>query len=390
LVEFAVVLPVLVMVFLFSLWFYELVHAKLKVQEAARYAAFEATSYPLHNYREGRQALSGSFNTMRAEVMAETMTRFADLNSATRVPTRSGILASSWDPAGMTVLMTQQHEQLIYGGPNPMVNGFVVAGVEAALSLIDIISAAAYTNQNPVAQGLIGMSTGDLGGTAGGTAAQRTFGASEWGFNRSGYVWVRARLTLNNEWAQSGIMGLILPNRRATISESYGVLADSWTLHEGGNVDNNGSTTRPGVSNDRGMWQQVNRMYLGSNRGRSFVRSQVTTLQAVYGVLLGLAMASTSVDNDMLSPSVVARSYVRDENSGRITHEEDDGQRHEYDTAPVGNRGDAGDQLKRYYDTRRQRGEYFMGCREPMKLGCTDTLSSDNPFGDYIVRPENP
>jgi Flp pilus assembly protein TadG len=56
LVEFAIVAPLIVMILLFAIWFYELIHIKLKVQEATRYAAWEATAFPLHDYAEGPDA----------------------------------------------------------------------------------------------------------------------------------------------------------------------------------------------------------------------------------------------------------------------------------------------------------------------------------------------
>jgi hypothetical protein len=33
------------------------------------------------------------------------------------------------------------------------------------------------------------------------------------------------------------------------------------------------------------------------------------------------------------------------------------------------------------------RGNYYMGCAEPMAIGCTDTLARDNPFGAGILPP---
>lgn len=51
LVEVALVLPLFVMLLLFAQWIWEIGQIRLKAQEAARYAAWEATAYPLHDYR---------------------------------------------------------------------------------------------------------------------------------------------------------------------------------------------------------------------------------------------------------------------------------------------------------------------------------------------------
>ena len=47
-----------------------------------------------------------------------------------------------------------------------------------------------------------------------------------------------------------------------------------------------------------------------------------------------------------------------------------------FDTAPY---------IGAYKAAYEQRGEYFMGCRQQAVLGCNRSLSSDNPFGEYIV-----
>lgn len=51
LVELALVLPLFVTLLLFAQWLWEIGQIRLKAQEAARYAAWEATAYPLHDYR---------------------------------------------------------------------------------------------------------------------------------------------------------------------------------------------------------------------------------------------------------------------------------------------------------------------------------------------------
>ena len=52
-VEFAVVAPVLVMMILYATYFHDGLRTKLKVQEAARFGAWEFTSLPMSDFIEG-------------------------------------------------------------------------------------------------------------------------------------------------------------------------------------------------------------------------------------------------------------------------------------------------------------------------------------------------
>jgi hypothetical protein len=78
-VELAVVLPLLVSLVLFSQFFVELVRAKLKVQEASRYLAWEMTSHLLSDYGgEGENRHALAFERAREQVVGEAQHRFQD------------------------------------------------------------------------------------------------------------------------------------------------------------------------------------------------------------------------------------------------------------------------------------------------------------------------
>src|SRR5512137_163924 len=137
LVEFAIVAPLIIMVLMFSIWFVELVQIKLKVQEAARYAAWEATSYKLHDYDKGQSELNKLSSEMTQKVSQEAMLRYSDLDSSSASPTlNNSIFAASWTPP--LIFVVDQQEEVIYGGP--IVNFlFGIAG-----TLFDFVSGLSY------------------------------------------------------------------------------------------------------------------------------------------------------------------------------------------------------------------------------------------------------
>jgi hypothetical protein len=384
LTEFVIVLPVICMMFLFSLWFFELVVVKIKTQEAARYAAFEATSYPLHDYKQGGTALGSLAGTMSQEISAEATLRYADLDSSTTVPLGSGMMALSWaPPLGMAPVVSvwDSSEPTIYDGGGAT-GPLIQFGFKAAGWLVDLISGLAYTNSNKYAQQLIAV-----GNNMGGARQSRMFGASSWGFNKSGYVQSMAIVTVGNAWCNAGIQGMLIPADACTqtISEKYALLADSWRLHDGADVDNSKTNS--------GYYKQVERMYF---LGGTTQNTAKTIFGEVTGdlLLVGKDVATNAplgaillapYIKDFFKPTLVSKSYGSSATSGQISVSEDDGDA-KYDTSPAGSTNGGGDLIKAYKDTRDARGEHFMGCKEPMKLGCTDSLSQDNPFGDYIVR----
>jgi hypothetical protein len=78
-VEFAIIVPVLVMILLFSMYLTELVRAKLKLQEFARYVTFELTSYTLSDFAGGKH--DEAFTDAQKEMMDEALERYKDMDS---------------------------------------------------------------------------------------------------------------------------------------------------------------------------------------------------------------------------------------------------------------------------------------------------------------------
>lgn len=369
LVEFAIVVPLIVTVFLFAQWGWELVQIKLKVQEAARFAAWEATAYPLHDYDKGK---ADGFSQMQTSVMSETMMRYADLNSATTIPSGLTIWSATWTPP--VVMITNGQEEMIYGGAIVNLIFNIISQVGA------LIAGLLYNSQNEIALSLITSASWKASGNHGaGKAMAGLFGPTEWGFNKSGYITARVGTYVQNNWFNIRLLGKpIFSNPGMLIYESHGVLADSWRLNKkGAQAWKKGNDKSPGFSSGA-MYKQVERMYMMTKTTRGVAKGWAGTAYGLLMSAMGTALSSMPPAlGDFTKASVVMGSYEGGKaESGQISLREDVGVR-KYDSAPMSGA---------YAESLKQRGEHFMGCKEAEKLGCTDTLSQDNPFGDYIVR----
>jgi len=78
-VEFALVVPLLVIILMFSMYLAELVRVKIKLQEVVRYTAWEMTSYVLSDFANFNH--DAAYTTASTRTLAEARTRYQDLNS---------------------------------------------------------------------------------------------------------------------------------------------------------------------------------------------------------------------------------------------------------------------------------------------------------------------
>ena len=377
LVEFAIVAPLIVMVLMFSIWFVELVQIKLKVQEAARYAAWEATSYKLHDYDKGPSELNKLSSDMTKRVSVEAMLRYSDLDSSSATPTLNNrIFAASWTPP--LIFVIDQQEEAIYGGP--IVNFlFGIAG-----TLFDFFSGLGYKSPNLVAQSLIAV-----GKDYGGAMSTRMFGSSEWGFNKRSYAMTTVSVIVQNNWLNRGVGKMILPNWGAFLTERHAVLADPWHLDTGRSLPNTPNASDVGFSKDQPYWKQVDRMYMMRKPARKVLEGWVKLVKMM-DIAVGLTTHEQSPfkDSDFTTPAVVSRGYYDDAGTSGQVRIRQDNTTQSYDTSPVGlDASGAGKSLTEYGKSLKNRGRYFMGCDKEMSLGCpSSTLQQDNPFGDYIHR----
>lgn len=90
-VEFALVTPIFVTLLLWSMFFTELVRARLRMHEAARFITWELTSYPITDWDTPEQPNQNSnhdayFNDAKNEITPLAETRFMDLDSVDQRP----------------------------------------------------------------------------------------------------------------------------------------------------------------------------------------------------------------------------------------------------------------------------------------------------------------
>lgn len=372
LTEFAIVAPVMVTCLLFAMYFYEVIQIKLKAQEVGRYAAWEFTGFPLHDYKEGKT--TSGFSDAKTEINSDVARRYKNLRST---DTKSGKawLMAGWDAPRVT--MRDQIEPKIPGGA--MVNQlFNFVGYA-----VDIMTAMSLNYSNPV---LMAMMVGYY------SEKYKYFGSQynrfnppkKWAFNTKGYPQIRVRMRFKNllvpkyfmDGGQSGwFTGKHFQGTKKYFNEEVSVVADSWRMNYGEDVVGT-------KDKDKAYFKQVDRMAFVTPSIRNGMKMWTTFIQVASGII-ALAAFHPPLTMDPLETTLVSKAYKGgDPASGKITIREDhDDGPQDYDTSPL-------QPGSEYEKTLKRRGQNFMGCVDPEMLGCFDSTSSNNPFGDYILPPE--
>jgi hypothetical protein len=386
LVEFAIVVPVMVTCLLFSMYFYEVIQVKLKVQEVARYAAWEFTAYPLHNYKDGKFGYSDAKSAIQTDIGS----RYKDLKSATEGNGNAWMMIEWQAPR---VRFRDADEPKLPGG----------AGVNMAFTalgyIIDFARMASFSTGNPVYMLLQAGYMGEQANFFGG-ALNRFNPPSRWKFNKKGYVGAMVTLKWRNllvpKYFMEGSSGWYKDAGGAAVkhfsgtkttftggndfdkpdggAEVVNLLADSWRLDQGDDIEGT-------QHKDRAFFKQVDRMAFVSPAIKNGIKTLVVTPLQIAAGVLALVATQPPLTMDPMETALVSKNY-KDQNpaSGTVTLQEDK-DRVSYDTAPLAPNS-------QYLETLKKRGASFMGCREPEKLGCFDSLSSENPFASG--QPETP
>jgi len=215
-VELALLLPLFALLLFWGLFFTELLHAKLALLEATRFAAWEMTAHVLTDFGSGEHART--FARARQAVLADGRARYADLDSIAQGP----------------------------GG------GFAV---ETRGFDLDLASERVATVDPPLPspEGRGGFA-GRVAGAAGG-GLSKLLGA--WGFDRDGQVRATASVRIHPR---------LLPLEWRQLEHSFHLVASGWDLKDGGDAVMRDHRAGAHTSGDlpTGLYRQVDRMkFLG-------------------------------------------------------------------------------------------------------------------------------
>jgi len=366
-VEFAFVVPVLVIMVMASMYFTELVHAKLKLQEASRYAAWQLTSYILTDYAKGNH--DHAFDVAQKDAVTEAVGRFRDLDSVEdNAP--SGFVV---DYRGLAVTLTNQQVPL----------------VDTAL-------------ESP-------SSSGGLSSQVAGAAGQGLNSLlSKWGFNAKGEAQAEVAVFVESKifphtYLEEGAGGFyhVSPTgdvnlSRLAIHNRFSLIATGWDLADGS--DAMMRTQRAGMhtagTDPHGIYLQVTRMkFLGI----------LNSLNAMPGVGTAMKFFQNFGAPALTGTFVVAHNYQgdvpnRDCSDGASPNPSPDGLNNLdqdsvldwnlprcFDTAPFRDVNAYANSL--YVQMFQARGPFFMGCPNAQ---ADDPTSSAPPNQGDSSRDQTP
>jgi hypothetical protein len=396
LVEFVVAVPTMVLIFLFSQFFYEAIQVKLKTQEMARYTAWEFTGHALHDYEDG----SFKYSDASGEIKTDAANRFSNLRSTDLRSDADRALAGQWTVANPT---TQNNEEpLLPGG-----NVFSIGGFPININLVFRVAgyvldafrlASLAKHPNIYWAGMVAYYQYQKETMFGGGALNRFNPPGSWRLNTRGYIRSQVRVTFDNLWLNrfmaisdakfwstdnAGKGEMRSGIRRLRFTETYYLLADQWELHQPDDV------LGPSSSNTA-YYKQISRMAFMDNSMRRVLKGFTDALKYGTDIVAYMAFQPTLGMSDLTQVGLVSKNYEGGSGgreSGKIEIDEDNGKK-SYDTSPMMDKATSKAGVKMYEESRSTRGNNYMACPQVESLGCTSSLSQDNPFGDYIIPEE--
>ena len=386
-VEFALVVPLLVVVLLFSMYLTELVRARIKVLEAARHAAWELTSFPLSDFANADH--DKAWTEAHDKVHEDAMARFGDMDSV-EPDLQPSFIA---DTSNLQVTIERQDIPFIEAG---LVLGNGGEGGDLASGILNAFN---------------GGANALLGG---------------WGFNKQGMVTSRVSLDFNNRllprnYLNEGETGFFTTDftggrdlTTLTLASHHALYADSWYLVDGQDAvvrSRRAGAHRGGdLKMPHGLYQQVNRMtFLGLNTAldKVGIGGVLDFLGNVLPNPLGTFVVSHNYgpmrgDSDPNCEGIpsypgYANSPANDARGGlnsfyRPDYKNLDGddvfRPRCFDTAPFRDRTDYnakdadGRDLNGYIAIFKSRGEFFLGCKnaqaeDPSELSSKEATAAD-------------
>jgi hypothetical protein len=241
-VEFALIVPALVMILLFSMYLTELVRAKLKLQEMARYVVWEMTSYTLSDFAGAKH--DQAFAEANKEALEEATERFKDLDSVEPDAPRGNFIARYTEVTG-----TVRNKEI------PFFEAGLVLGNNGEGYSTEVVNA------------------------ANGGAGQLL---DRWKFNRRGWVEAEVGMRFENVIIprsyldKGGSGGFFTADtfggndlRSMPLKTRFSMYADPWNLEDGSDASIRGRRAGAHRAGDEryshGLYQQVDRMvFLGA------------------------------------------------------------------------------------------------------------------------------
>jgi hypothetical protein len=317
--------------------------------------------------------------------MQDAQRRYANLES-TNTRTGSSYLALGWHEPRIRIRNDQEPkipEGRELGLPINLNTVFNIVGL-----VVDLLSVMQFEDPNPF---LVGMMAGykleENNMFKFGSRISRFNPPDDWGLNTDGYIKTTATIRYHNNnnfiprRYMEGIRGWFTKDHDSTsvhrIRETSAVVADSWRLHDGTDITHDSGT-------DAAYYKAVERMMWVGNNTEMLVKGMSTVTKTMVYLIAGLSAVSGYLgfppEMDPMKATLVSKAYSGQRPlSGQVRLDEDE-KSNSYDSSP--NREGSS-----YRKTFTRRGENFMGCPEPESLGCGPSLSTDNPFGDYVVPP---
>jgi Flp pilus assembly protein TadG len=239
LVEFALIVPVLITMLLFSMYFVEFVRAKLKVQEASRFIAFEMTSFTLSDY--GGAGNNVAFTTARTEAVNDALAKYSDLES---VDTRS---PSNFFVSYSNIAATVNNLPVTNTGPNIQNNSQNQGGVIVS-SIASVLNGTVNAMYNRFGFNTAGKVEVEVTGQISSLFLPQNFLNDGRGFY------------MVDQWGGTSLQNKPMRNR-------YTMVANGWHLNDGSDalmrIDRNNGGPRAGMHNGgspHGIYLQVKKM----------------------------------------------------------------------------------------------------------------------------------
>jgi hypothetical protein len=375
--EFALIVPVMVMILLFSMYLTELLRAKLKLQELSRYVVWEMTSYTLSDFANARH--DEAFADAQREMMAEALERYRNLDSV-----------EPNTPAGNLFARYVQVEGAVENKEIPFIPG------ESFLPGSD--------------EGFAGEVLGAVNG-----GANQLLGL--WGFNGKGWVEAEVGMRFENvilpeRYLDSGGSGGFFTTdtfggrnlASLGLKSRFSMYADPWNLEDGADATIRGRRAGAHRRGDErfshGLYRQVDRMvFLG-------VRSKLEEHVGIIGQLrqflnqFAPAFLGTFVVSHNYGPSPTGadasdwgRECIGEDTGIESYPPEAEGGLNNlnrfsqidwprptcFDTAPFRDQPYERSQYLRIF---RARGDYFMGCKRAQATDPSAPTSTEAVKGD--------